>query len=74
MKIHIIGSSGSGKSYFAEKLSKKFNIPHYYLDDIEWKRKYDIENELETKEKLLKAGCTDILELIQSNSSEDKIF
>ena len=53
MKIHIIGSSGSGKSYFAEKLSKKFNIPHYDLDDIEWKRKYDIENEPETKEKLL---------------------
>ena len=31
-------------------------------------------NDKETKEKLLKAGCTDILELIQSNSSEDKIF
>ena len=53
MKIHIIGSSGSGKSYFAEKLSKKFNILHYDLDDIEWKRKYDIENEPGTKEKLL---------------------
>lgn len=31
-------------------------------------------NDKEAKEKLLKAGCTDILELIQSNSSEDKIF
>lgn len=53
MKIHIIGASGSGKSYLAEKLSKKFNIPHYDLDDIEWKRKYDIENEPEIKNKLL---------------------
>lgn len=53
MKIHIIGSSGSGKSYFAEKLSKKFNIPHYDLDDIEWKRKYDVDNDPLTKEKLL---------------------
>ena len=31
-------------------------------------------NDKETKEKLLKAGCTDILELRQSNSSEDQIF
>ncbi len=36
MKIHIIGGSGSGKSYLAEILSKKHNIPHYDLDDLQW--------------------------------------
>ena len=36
MKIHIIGCSGSGKSYLARNLSKKFNIPRFDLDDIYW--------------------------------------
>ena len=36
MKIHIIGCSGTGKTYFAKALSKKYNIPHFDLDDIQW--------------------------------------
>ena len=36
MKIHIIGCSGSGKTYLANALSKKHNIPHFDLDDIQW--------------------------------------
>ena len=36
MKIHIIGCSGSGKTYLATALSKKYNIPHFDLDDIQW--------------------------------------
>lgn len=36
MKIHIIGCSGSGKTYFAKALSKKYKIPHFDLDDIQW--------------------------------------
>ena len=36
MKIHIIGCSGSGKTYLAKDLSKKFNIPRFDLDDIKW--------------------------------------
>ncbi len=36
MKIHIIGCSGSGKTYFAEKLSEKYSIPHFDLDNIQW--------------------------------------
>ena len=36
MKIHIIGCSGSGKTYLANTLSKKYNIPHFDLDDIQW--------------------------------------
>lgn len=37
-KIHIIGSVGSGKTTLAKKLSKDFQIPHYELDNVVWKR------------------------------------
>ena len=36
MKIHIIGGSGSGKSFLAEALSKEYGIPHYDLDELQW--------------------------------------
>lgn len=41
MKIHIIGCSGSGKTYLAKALSEKYNIPHYDLDDIQWDNNAD---------------------------------
>lgn len=41
MKIHIIGGSGSGKTFFAERLSKEYGIPHYDLDDIQWDNSSD---------------------------------
>ncbi len=56
MKIHIIGCSGSGKTYLAKKLSKKYNIPHYDLDNIYWdnsSEKYGIKMEVEKRNKLL---------------------
>lgn len=36
MKIHIIGCSGSGKTYLSKRLSEKYNIPRFDLDDIHW--------------------------------------
>lgn len=39
MKIHIIGCSGSGKTYLANKLSKELNIEHFDLDDLQWDNK-----------------------------------
>ena len=36
MKIHIIGGSGTGKSYISEKISKQYKIPHFDLDNIFW--------------------------------------
>ncbi|MBR3198525.1 MAG: AAA family ATPase [Bacilli bacterium] len=35
-KIYIIGPVGSGKTTFATKLSKKYNIKYYELDKISW--------------------------------------
>ena len=35
-KIHIFGSTGSGKTYIAGILSQKYNIPTLSLDDIFW--------------------------------------
>lgn len=56
MKIHIIGCSGTGKTYFAENLSNKYSIPHYDLDNIYWdnsSQKYGIKTEIEKRDKLL---------------------
>ena len=56
MKIHIIGCSGMGKTYLAKKLSNKYNIPHYDLDNIYWdnsSQKYGIKTEVEKRDKLL---------------------
>ena len=44
MKIHIIGCSGTGKTYFTNKLSNKYNIPHFDLDNIQWTNKYQSKN------------------------------
>ena len=56
MKIHIIGCSGTGKTYLAKKLSNKYNIPHYDLDNIHWdnsSEKYGIKTKVEKRDKLL---------------------
>lgn len=42
MKIHIIGASGTGKSFIAEKISKQYNVNHYDLDNIFWDNKSKI--------------------------------
>lgn len=41
-KIYIIGPIGSGKSTLSEVLSKKLKIKRYSLDDIRFKRKFNI--------------------------------
>jgi len=41
-KIHIVGIYGSGKSTLAKKLSALLKIKTYDLDEIKYKRKYDI--------------------------------
>ncbi|MBR1477051.1 MAG: DNA topology modulation protein FlaR [Lachnospiraceae bacterium] len=56
MKIHIIGGSGSGKTYLANKLANEHNIMHYDLDDIMWDNNsdtYGVKRSLEERKKLL---------------------
>lgn len=36
MKIHIIGCSGTGKTYLANGLAEKYKIPHFDLDNLQW--------------------------------------
>lgn len=56
MKIHIIGGSGSGKTFLAKKYSKEYNIPHYDLDDVMWDNKsdmYGVKRSLDERKKIL---------------------
>lgn len=56
MKIRIIGNSGSGKSYWAKRLSERYKISHYDLDDIVWNNRsneYGVKNSREDRDKLL---------------------
>jgi adenylate kinase family enzyme len=55
LKIHIIGSVGSGKTTLARKLSNKLRIPHYELDNVVWKRNKprDIKRTDEERDQLL---------------------
>jgi adenylate kinase family enzyme len=56
VKIHIIGCSGSGKTYLANALAKKYNIPHFDLDDIQWDNNaevYGTKRPLEERKALL---------------------
>ena len=36
MRINVIGTSGSGKSTFSERIAKKLNIPYIELDALFW--------------------------------------
>ncbi|WP_421383030.1 AAA family ATPase [Bacillus salacetis] len=53
MKIHIIGSVGSGKSTLGRKLSSELDIPVYELDNVVWHRHEngDIRNSPEIRDK-----------------------
>ena len=54
MRIHIIGGSGSGKSYIAKKLKEKYNLEIIDLDIFEWKDNYSVKNPPEVRERELK--------------------
>lgn len=57
MKIHIIGGSGSGKTYLAEKLSRKYLIQHYDLDDLQWDNKaesYGVKRNADVRQEMLR--------------------
>ncbi|MGX4670292.1 hypothetical protein JNUCC74_13945 [Cerasibacillus sp. JNUCC 74] len=49
-KIHIIGGSGSGKTYLANILSTKLKIPTYDLDNIFWDNGYHKKKDKELRD------------------------
>lgn len=59
-RIAVIGSSGSGKSTFANKLGEKLDRPVIHLDKeyytSEWKQKYPIKDDWLNFQKKLAAG------------------
>ncbi|MGO4530362.1 DNA topology modulation protein FlaR [Paenibacillus sp. 2TAF8] len=54
-RIHIIGSTGSGKTYLAKRLSKQLDIPYYELDKVMWSSSVEMagKNSPEIRDKLL---------------------
>lgn len=60
-RIFIIWWPGSGKSYLANILWKKYRLPHFELDDIFWEIKYTKRREESDKKK-------EISKLIKSNN------
>lgn len=52
-RIFILGTSGSGKTELAKKLSEMLKIKTYDLDEIEWKNKYSKRRETKNKMKIL---------------------
>lgn len=55
LRIHIIGSTGSGKTYLAQALSEKLNIKYYELDTVMWSSKVEFagKNSSDVRDKLL---------------------
>lgn len=41
MKIRIIGACGSGKTTLAKKLSSRYEIPYFEIDNLIWDRSAD---------------------------------
>ncbi len=53
-RIYVIGTSGSGKTYLAKKISEKLKLKHYDLDDFYWIKKYTKKRPKEKRKELAK--------------------
>lgn len=62
MKIHILGGSGSGKTYISNILSEKLNLLHFDLDDIQWNNSFKIKRTDIQRNKMLH-------DILESNES-----
>lgn len=51
-RINVVGSSGSGKSTFAKRLSSTLEIPHIEMDRLYWKSYWQESNDKEFIDKL----------------------
>ena len=55
MRINVIGTSGSGKSTFSERIAKKLNIPYIELDALFWNANWTESTDEEFFPKIQKA-------------------
>ncbi len=58
-KIIVVGSPGSGKTTYANFLSKKLGIPHIQLDSLFWKPCWEHSTDIEFQEKIKHAIQSD---------------
>lgn len=57
MKVHIIGCSGSGKSWLASRLAAQYALPHVDLDEVFWDNAapgYGVKREPDARDALLR--------------------
>jgi adenylate kinase family enzyme len=75
-KIHIIGAVGSGKTTLARTLSLNWNIPHYELDNVVWKRSKpsDIKRSDEERDQLLSRIILSDAWIIEGAHYNDWVF
>ncbi|AZN42727.1 AAA family ATPase [Paenibacillus albus] len=53
MKIRIVGGCGSGKTYIARQLAKRYGIPHVQTDNLVWDRSDDTKYPEATRDRML---------------------
>ncbi len=53
-RLYILGTMGSGKTTLAKEISKRLKIKEYDLDDIYWKRKFDIRRDEKERSQVVK--------------------
>lgn len=56
-KIHIIGGSGSGKTYISQRISKNLHIESYDLDELFWDNSsgsYEIKSDINKRDENLR--------------------
>jgi len=54
-KIAVVGTTGSGKTTFARKLSELLNITHIELDNLFWKAGWEESSNEEFRERIIEA-------------------
>jgi len=74
--VFLAGPRQCGKTTLAQRLSSLLHLPHYDLDDLFWKRKYDVKRLEAERQKLLKkisAGKHWIIEGVYSSWIDDAV-
>ena len=55
MRINVVGTSGSGKSVFSQRIAQLLNAPHIQLDELHWKPNWEASSNEELLAKIERA-------------------